>query len=224
MRVTLPIAVSVLVAAVTAVPAGAVVILDQPAMPDVWGTTSAPSYPSGYIRAFDDFKLSADHTITKVSWVGDVSAQPFQIGFATDAGGGLPNLTFFANETVSPSSAFTGAYSAIYSATLPTPVDLSANTDYWISIYSSYPFWHWDKASSAPAPGALAAAHSVAYLTVTGIPSWGRVGYDLAFTLEDNAVPPPPPPPPPPHAVPEPASVFLLACGLGAIGLRRKRR
>ncbi len=216
MRVSLLAAFSVIVAATAS--AQATVVVDQPAMVDVWGTTSAPVYPSGYIRAFDDFKLSADHTITTVSWVGDVTGQPFQIGFSTDAGGGLPDLTFFANETVSPTSNSAGAYSLIYTATLPTPVGLLANTDYWISIYSTYPLWHWDKASNAPSPGALPAAHSVAYLTVTGIPSWGRVGYDLAFRLEDNTAPPPPPPP----AVPEPASLFLLAAG--AIGLRWTRK
>lgn len=202
-------------AALAASPASAGVILTQPAINNGGGLISAP-FNGGYIRGFDDFKLNGNYTITSVSWVGDnfiPGTGTFQVGFTTDASQFYPNTSLFVNETVTPTRTTFGTFQDTFTATLPTPVNLSANTDYWISIFSNAANWGWSDASSSPMPGAL--PHGIAAGYVSSLNATNLDGVDLAFSLSGNPTVP----------APEPATLALFGAGLiGAAKFGRRKR
>lgn len=210
-------------------PASATIVLEQP------GVVFGSGFGSGYInyhdgsnyvvgeaRGFDDFRLSATHVITKVSWLGGATPaeNTFTIGFTTDEPlyatywSPFPNFSLFSNQTVTPTmTAVPGAsWEGFYTATLPAPVTLLGGTNYWITIYNPNNGWEWNDASSAPSPGSLGAGVAAGYVDVpfVGPPLRELRAGDLNFTLESTAVP-------------EPATLLLFVAGL-LIPLRRNKR
>ena len=160
-----------------------------------------------YATMYDDFALSQDGTINRVTWmggwfngggIGSISA--FTIGLWSDASG-QPGSSLFstdiagnAKQTLLGTSNFgvpTYSYDAAFAA-----FDATAGTRYWISIVAnttggSSPQWGWDST--------LFGGESVQDSSGTR----RAASTDLTFALY-NA----------PSAVPEPGSLILLASGI----------
>jgi hypothetical protein len=160
-----------------------------------------------YATMYDDFALSQNGTIDRVTWmggwfngVGIGSISSFTIGFWSDAFG-QPGSSLFstdiagnAKQTLLGTSNFgvpTYSYDAAFA-----PFDATAGTHYWISIVAnttggSSPQWGWDST--------LFGGESVQDFFGTR----RAASTDLTFALY-NA----------PSAVPEPGSFILLASGI----------
>lgn len=173
----------------------------------------------------DNFILSTNGSVTSVNWYGywgtstnvSSNSMSFNIRFYTDSAN-KPN-TLITNQSVMASGTLVGAISSattngMYSLTanLPSPVSLSGNTTYWISIYDNLnngvPYFAW-----ATAPSGLDY-----YAFSSDLTTWGSQQTDtnygrqyLAFSLNGPAVP-------------EPGTWVAAALLVGAAGYVRWRR
>lgn len=211
---------AVCLSALLAAPASATVLVDQPGYINPPSAASGPFGP-GYVRAFDDFTLPGNYTVTTVSWHG-WSVAPgttFQVGFATTLAPFFPDVASLVSQTVTPT--FTAVPSfpgeSDFTVTLPTPVALMAGTGYWISIYKLSGFWGWSQGDGSTTNGVLPPGFGASYIATSPNPFIQFGTLDLAFRLEGDLTPAPP-------AVPEPATLALLGAGLGVMGLRHRRR
>jgi hypothetical protein len=204
--------------ALLAAPASATVVVDQPGYINFPSAASGPSFSGGYVRAFDDFSLSGNYTITTISWHG-WSVSPgttFEVGFATNMAPFFPDVGSLVSQTVVPTmTAVPGIpWESDFSVTLPTPVTLMAGTGYWISIFDPNGFWGWSQGDGSGTSGILPPGFEISYIATSSSPYLQFGSLDLAFRLEGDLSP----------AVPEPATLALFGAGLGFAGLRRRRR
>jgi hypothetical protein len=209
------------------------VVYDQPSSgaacdSSCWTSTSAQG--GGY-QTFDNFTLSADATITKVSWTGffydylDGAANPvtppdqiWNVSFYDDDRG-TPESQIYSDDLSIIStiwianSSFDGNQVSLYrfSATLDTPFYATAGVSYWFSPLSEQsdfnPFFSWSPAA----------------VDVDGVTDQAQLPdapytrpNDRAFSLSDDA----------PSGVPEPAAWSLMLLGVAGAGgvLRGDRR
>jgi len=199
------------------------VIFDN-GMPDVSATDYGRNI-TGWVQA-EDFTLTVPTVLTAMHfwtaelpgnpWDGtleyflfdDVAGQPASTPFVSGLGVNIVRLNVGNPWAVNPN-----ATQYEYSFDLDAPVNLLAST-YWVGLHlaSSYGplagdvYW----ATTSLALGA-SGAHSHG-APAGNFGSWNESAVHLAFNLTDGSAP----------AIPEPASMSLLA--LGALALRRRRR
>lgn len=217
MRVSF-LASAICLTALLAAPASATVLVDQPGYLNSPSAGSSPWFFGGYVLAFDDFTLSANYTITTVSWHG-WSAAPgttFQVGFATTLAPFFPDVASLVTQTVTPTFTVVPGmpWEGDFTVTLPTPVALTAGTGYWLSIYNPNSLWGWSQGDGSGTSGVLPPGFGASYIATSATPYLQFGALDLAFRLEGDLTPRPP-------AAPEPATLFLLGAGL--LALRRRR-
>ena len=188
----------------------------------------APDGSDYDVYTWDDFKLTSDSTIKEVWWrggnaiTGPGGITGFSVRFYRSLPGGsqpiisaLPesetsadylkgyDIQGLANETQIP-----GTYLSDYHITLPTALNLTGNTKYWVKItanMTSLPFWGLAQSTSSVGDGKN-------FRYFTGGPYFQLGSGDLAFQLRGSSV------------VPEPASMAALATGLMFIARRRTRK
>jgi len=171
-----------------------------------------------YAQIYDDFKLSANSSITEVSWTGGYFNPALQgpiTQFTVDIysdDGGQPGATPLATEVFSGTAGETflgnagGFPTYTYDVTLGTAFAATAGTTYWLSVYPNLSFppeWGW-----ATGTGGNGSSYQDFFGTRSQLSS------DFAFTLGGTSGP----------VIPEPSTFGLL--GLGLVGmtafLRRK--
>lgn len=197
-------------------PANALPLFSQPLQAD------APSIKSSLNqKVADNFVLDEDAIVTDLHWWGDyrgfsvLPTDNFEIGFYTEDGStGKPNLIPFVELTTvgllrADTGLLTPSGSAIYQfdAFLSSPVPISGNTTYYVSIYNNLasepPAWEWS--------GSTAGDVYFSRDLLTSGP-WSTVSGNMAFELTADA------------PIPEPATMLLLGTGLVGFAVPRIRR
>ncbi len=161
-------------------------------------------------RVADVFSLTTSESITDATWYGYFSAPKqgqipgvvtnFDIRFYNDAGGTPVNSSPFSAQSVTAVSQGTGVITTgdnntvfSYSATLPTPVSISAGT-FWISIVENDPAtsigWEWAQTE----PTVDDVGHNSTWHQNSG---WTLSSADRPFILSNN-----------PNPIPEPTTIF----------------
>lgn len=157
--------------------------------------------------AFDDFTLSADSTVTSITWMGKVApSTTFEIGFYANSGS-RPATTPLLHITLDPVLTQDSDFRFVfhYEADLGAGLFLEADTRYWLSIKDvtqDFAEWGWlgDDGGS-----------NLSRNDNTGAFSPSRL--NLFFTLNSDPV-----------AVPEPATLSLFGLGLLGLSAARLRR
>jgi len=194
---------------------------------------STSTVGDGY-RVYDNFTLSSDAWVTTVTWRGltwdyiDPAANPaplktqsWDLSFWSDAlgqpGGAQIGHDLFSAASVQTTLSGTGTYNGStvnvydFTATLSSPVFLHANTQYWFSPWSFVsdldPIFAW-----AAGVGGDGQSFQTGYGFAAGVAT-PRPG-DRAFSLEGT---------PADTVVPEPATLGLMAFGLGTLIVGRRR-
>jgi hypothetical protein len=213
---------SLVVAATIGAPAlaGAVTIYSQPYLETTNGAYFA-NVQGGYTQ-YDSFSLTADASITSVSWSGFdlnellpgtvLNPTSFLVNIYSETANGHPG-TLLSTTTIgnSGNAVNTGImfqntvtlYS--YSGNLATPFQATAGKNYWLEINdpTDNNDWYW-------ATGAGPDGTHLSKITGQGT---NVTGDDLAFTLSNVA------------AVPEPASYALFLLGAGVLlGVQARRK
>jgi hypothetical protein len=175
------------------------------------------------LLAADDFALEeGSNIITDVHWWGvyfdnAVFDDDFTIQILSDISG-APGSEVQSVTDIDVERTATGEQNQLgfdiyqYFICLETPIELTADTRYWLSIYndgSNSGIWEW---SSSLIDGN-------AYFSEDGGLTWqalagseeGVQGLEAAFELTDDCI------------VPEPSTMLLLGIGLAAIGARKIR-
>jgi hypothetical protein len=165
----------------------------------------------------DNFTLGANATIGEVDWTGvyggpgsvPAGTATFEILFFTGSGN-IPVGSAFASYTASVSTAGVtlGTYHD-YSFILPTVLNLTAGTRYWIEIANDSGPGHdgffWGHATNSNPSDAVRFSPSS---------GWTADGFThLAFALQTGT-----------PAVPEPTSALLMGAGVASLLARRARR
>ncbi len=199
-------------------PATADVIYDNgvPDLTQAWASDFDGNFSSSYFEQADDFQLQPGQTtITDVHWWGVYSpgntpgADDFTIRIFED-NGGVPNLAPTHELTnLAVSRADTGADLPnpldVYAYSVDvTPITLSANTTYWISILNDTTSdidddWYWAQSN---VNGNRETRNSDGQV-------WSLGNGELAFYLT---------------VIPEPASMTLLGLGVAGLAIRMRRR
>lgn len=180
----------------------------------------------------DDFIVPAGiSTLRSVTWTGNYSlgAPPavgddiFTIRTFSDIGG-LPSVTELSSETLAVTRTASGIAFApfSYTATLSSPVNLTAGDTYWISLFNETTAvtateWLWGISSPVLNPGNMRFSNDIT--EPGGLAGWfipvdplGFAPPTLDFSLS-SAVP-----------VQSPATLSLFVAGLFAIGFINRRR
>jgi PEP-CTERM motif-containing protein len=184
------------------------VVFEQlPALPNNPGLSSPVNLDLslGGHRTADDFTLTEGHTITEVNWWGGCHLQAppsscladgeddFTFSFY-DSVGNLPrNLLLETTGTM-----LVNTTGATYAASLDTPFEAIADTQYWLSIFNRALYQPWGWHNSASGNNTSASARNPALDEWNDVPG-SRV--DTAFRL----------------AIPEPSSLMLAA--MAVVGL-----
>ncbi len=179
----------------------------------------SPLPSGGSSRVYDDFTLTSEATINKITWWGVAYGTPqFTITFYSNNNGPTGTGTSVSFGAVDIEGNVNGTGMSKYSATLASPLIRTAGT-YWLSIYDAAgTSWGWQIAAGT---GSLQEAYDTSgtlmgYYDKDGnlvfTPPTGLDGTtNVAFQLEGTQVP-------------VPAAIWLFGPGLAGLAALRYRR
>ena len=173
-------------------------------------------------QAADNFQLTENVTLDDMGWFGGyvelddaTVSRSFKLRIFLDSGGGVPTINPFFEVVVIVAGVDTGTTSSFGSknifqyVTTITPVDLTAGTEYWISILENdltTNIWFWQASNSVQ--------NETAAFRPQGEGNWLSLDQsnrnEFAFSL--SATP-----------IPEPSTMLLLGFGLAGLVIVRWR-
>jgi hypothetical protein len=183
-------------------------------------------------QVFDNFKLDADSSVTKINWVGvysflDDGIEPtFEISFYQDGSGGMPGTMI--GSTLTGVNATENAQSDpgyfLYSANI-APVALLGGTNYWVSVMANVPvaqdFWGWAITGAAVDPSLLGSAqfyNGIWYKYPSTVVNGQQVlqfpPVDFAFSLDGTSA----------NVIPEPMSALVFVGLIGGMAIYRRKK
>lgn len=187
------------------------VLLEQSPPSNPYGAAS-----SGSVRAYDDFRLSSDSTITSLTWWSQAFGAPTTGTFdiqITSVSGFYPSSTVY-ETTLQATEDYLGGFLGRYTVSLPTPLFLTGGTNFFLSIYRTDGSFAW----AAYQGGGVAGVYGGGSLSVSRISGNYQIGaLNEGWRLEGYLGAPLP-------AVPEPASWALMVAGVACCGAMMRQR